>query len=57
MPRKTIAIASDHAGFDLKTTLMRDLKDAGYATVDLGTKDRESDQASDGESMSAALGR
>ena len=42
MPRKTIAIASDHAGFDLKTTLMRDLKDAGYATVDLGTKDRES---------------
>ena len=42
MPRKTIAIASDHAGFDLKTTLKRDLKDAGYATVDLGTKDRES---------------
>src|SRR5471032_2125317 len=33
----TIAVASDHAGFDLKEILKRDLQEAGYAVLDLGT--------------------
>jgi len=34
---KTIAIASDHAGFNLKEHLKTDLVDAGYDVLDLGT--------------------
>jgi len=37
MPGGTIAVAADHAGFDLKEVLKRDLQDAGYAVLDLGT--------------------
>lgn len=37
MPTETIAIASDHAGFDLKQVLARDLTDMGYRVLDLGT--------------------
>ena len=37
MPLETIAIASDHAGFDLKSLLRQDLKDMGYDVLDLGT--------------------
>jgi len=33
----TIAVASDHAGFDLKEILKSDLQNAGYAVLDLGT--------------------
>ena len=33
----TIAVASDHAGFDLKEILKRDLQEAGHAVLDLGT--------------------
>lgn len=32
-----IAIASDHAGFELKTALIEELKSAGAAVLDLGT--------------------
>lgn len=34
---RTIAIASDHAGFNLKEHLKTDLVDAGYDVLDLGT--------------------
>jgi ribose 5-phosphate isomerase B len=37
MEGDTIAVAADHAGFDLKEILKRDLQDAGYAVLDLGT--------------------
>ena len=37
MAGATIAVASDHAGFDLKEILKRDLQQAGYAVLDLGT--------------------
>ncbi|MPZ11651.1 MAG: ribose 5-phosphate isomerase B [Kiloniellaceae bacterium] len=39
MTFKSIAIAADHAGFDLKSTLLEELKSAGYEVLDLGTKD------------------
>jgi len=32
-----IAIASDHAGFEYKTALVKDLKEAGFEVLDLGT--------------------
>jgi ribose 5-phosphate isomerase B len=35
--RETIAIASDHAGFELKAALKGELAEQGYATLDLGT--------------------
>ncbi len=37
MAGATIAVASDHAGFDLKELLKRDLQEAGFAVLDLGT--------------------
>jgi len=37
MPATPIAIASDHAGFELKHTLKQALEEDGYAVVDLGT--------------------
>jgi ribose 5-phosphate isomerase B len=37
-----IAIASDHAGFDLKTALIEDLKAAGTPVLDLGTHSPDS---------------
>jgi len=36
MPDQTIAIASDHAGFDLKYTLKQDIADLGFDILDLG---------------------
>ena len=35
---ETIAIASDHAGVELKSLLKKDLGEAGYAVLDLGTE-------------------
>ncbi|HEX3539173.1 MAG TPA: ribose 5-phosphate isomerase B [Acidimicrobiales bacterium] len=32
-----IALASDHAGFDLKTVVIQHLADGGHTTLDLGT--------------------
>ena len=42
MPGKPIAIASDHAGYDLKYTLVEELQTLGHEVLDLGTFDRES---------------
>jgi ribose 5-phosphate isomerase B len=38
MPGGTIAVASDHAGFDLKEILKRDLEAAGLEVLGLGTR-------------------
>ena len=42
MPGGAIAVASDHAGFDLKEILKRDLQQAGHAVLDLGTNSTQS---------------
>lgn len=42
MPAKPIAIASDHAGYDLKTQLAGDLAEMGQEVLDLGTDGPES---------------
>ncbi|MBM3538147.1 MAG: ribose 5-phosphate isomerase B [Alphaproteobacteria bacterium] len=42
MAAASIAIASDHAGFDLKAALIEDLQAAGMAVLDLGTDSRDS---------------
>ena len=42
MPSETIAIAADHAGFDLKSTLADELRKSGFQVLDLGTKSSES---------------
>lgn len=39
---KKIAIASDHAGYNLKGILKADLSDSGYEVLDLGTNGLES---------------
>jgi len=39
MAFKSIAIGSDHAGFDLKAKLADELRSSGYEVLDLGTKD------------------
>lgn len=39
---ETIAIASDHAGFELKKELKKDLIDLGYTVLDLGADNLES---------------
>lgn len=36
--RETIAIAGDHAGFELKAALKGELAEQGYAVLDLGTE-------------------
>ena len=42
MSPATIGIAADHAGFELKETLKRQLGDWGYAVLDLGTDSSQS---------------
>ena len=37
MPIMPIVLASDHAGYELKTTLVEDLKLQGHEVLDLGT--------------------
>ena len=53
MPGGAIAVASDHAGFDLKEILKRDLQSAGYEVLDLGT---HSTQSVDYPDFGAAMG-
>lgn len=53
MPGGAIAVASDHAGFDLKEVLKRDLQDAGFTVLDLGT---HSAQSVDYPDFGAAMG-
>ena len=42
MPGDTIAIASDHAGFELKSMLREELAELGFAVLDLGSNDTQS---------------
>lgn len=37
-----VAVAADHAGYDLKTALVAELETLGFTTLDLGTRDHES---------------
>jgi len=39
---ETVAIAADHGGFDLKSSLIPELRDLGYEVLDLGTMSRDS---------------
>ena len=39
---KKIVMASDHAGFDLKSTLVEQLKNDGYEVEDAGTYSKDS---------------
>lgn len=39
---ETVAIASDHAGIELKSQLKKELSDAGFAVLDLGTEGSQS---------------
>ncbi|MFO1157884.1 MAG: ribose 5-phosphate isomerase B [Reyranellaceae bacterium] len=56
MPGGAIAVASDHAGFDLKEILKRDLQDAGHDVLDLGTASGESvDYPDYGKAMAEAI--
>ena len=42
MTNEIIAIASDHAGYELKTLLLEDLGAQGYEVLDLGTQGPDS---------------
>jgi len=42
MPSETIAIAADHAGFDLKSALSQELRQSGFEVLDLGTSSSDS---------------
>ena len=37
MPSQTIAIASDHGGYELKSFLIKEIESRGLAVIDLGT--------------------
>ena len=50
-----IAIAADHAGFELKQLIANDLRSAGHETIDLGTD--SADKPDDYPDFAAALGR
>ena len=54
--RETIAIASDHAGFELKAALKGELAEMGYAALDLGTESSASvDYPDFADRLAAAL--
>lgn len=56
MAGATIAVASDHAGFDLKEILKRDLQEAGLDVLDLGTHSTASvDYPDFGRAMAEAI--
>ncbi|HEX6959687.1 MAG TPA: ribose 5-phosphate isomerase B [Ferrovibrio sp.] len=42
MTKPTVALAADHAGFELKDLLRDELKSAGYPILDLGTNSSQS---------------
>jgi ribose 5-phosphate isomerase B len=42
MPRETVAIAADHAGYKLKDLLREDIEQMGFEVLDLGTNGPES---------------
>ncbi len=41
-PARVVALAADHAGFDLKRDLSSHLRDLGWEPLDLGTESEES---------------
>ena len=54
---ETIAIASDHAGFDLKELLVEELARLAFVPLDLGTRDRSSvDYPDFANALAEALG-
>lgn len=56
MPAETIAIAADHAGFDLKSVLLEELRQAGFAVLDLGTNSADSvDYPDFGDAVAGAI--
>ncbi len=56
MPAETIAIAADHAGFDLKSALSEELRQAGFAVLDLGTNSADSvDYPDFGDALAGAV--
>lgn len=57
MPPETIAIASDHAGYDLKSFLAERVTELGFAVLDLGAADgtESVDYPDFGYAMAAAL--
>jgi ribose 5-phosphate isomerase B len=56
MLRETIAIASDHAGFEVKEAIKKNLRDAGCEIADLGTEGPESvDYPDFADAVAAAL--
>lgn len=56
MPEKTIAIASDHGGFELKKLLIEALKEKGFVPFDLGTHSADSvDYPKYGQLMGTAI--
>jgi ribose 5-phosphate isomerase B len=55
-PRGAVAIASDHAGWPLKTALVADLKGMGLSVLDLGTHSADSvDYPDFARALAAAL--
>jgi ribose 5-phosphate isomerase B len=53
---ETIAIASDHAGFDLKQALVEEIAGLGFTALDLGAHSRDSvDYPDFADAMAAAL--
>lgn len=40
--KKTLAIAADHAGYEMKASIVKYLEEKGYKVVDLGTDSKES---------------
>jgi ribose 5-phosphate isomerase B len=40
--KRTIAVGSDHGGFDLKTTVIAYLQEMGHTVIDCGTNSKES---------------
>lgn len=42
MPIETLAIAADHAGYALKSKLLKELETRGYRVLDLGTHSSDS---------------
>ena len=56
MPAKTIAIANDHGGFDLKNELVKEITNLGFAVLDLGSDSTEAvDYPDFGYAMAAAI--
>ena len=57
MPPETIAIASDHAGVELKSILKEELAELGFEVLDLGTQDAQSvDYPDMADALANALG-